>query len=371
MSVTKEQVIEMESLAPKRTAKKRTEDRDSYPRGYLTRGNEPMAVAGPGEKLGPYQKEQIGSEFQYFMSLPPEIRIMVYKCCLLKGTIFVPRNAFTSPVKYKVKYTMAGGRHPSARYKGVPTDWGALYEKKKHIGLICGVSRQVQAEALPIFYGGNRFVFPYGYWVIPNILMIEPPPKQQQQQQQQQHQPPVPTSYEDCPKIGDCIRDLSIAFDARDHDAYGRARLAGEGVVAAAATSKSSGFEAWREQHELQRSLVLHAWRRHLWHCQAMRLDRLRLCFGACYCPLLGCCRLVGAALDELARCGAAPRGRWRHGPPRVVEVVGWKDEGERAAIEEALRRTFRGGGGDNGDGDGDDAAAEIRFIEPDGEALG
>ncbi|KAI4860736.1 hypothetical protein F4820DRAFT_452629 [Hypoxylon rubiginosum] len=343
MSVSEEQDIELESLACEYIAKERTKDRDLCPREYRTRGNELVAVASPGEVLRSYHKEQIATEFHVFMNLPAEVRIMIYKCCLTKGTIFVPRGAFTSRVKYKKKYTMDAQIPPTQteRYRGVPKDWGALYATKKHIGLICGVSRQVQTEALPVFYGQNRFVLPYGYWVIPNILDT----------------PGTLTTPHG--QIGNCMRDISVAFDSRDDEAATRSA-----PLCPPDTDDGHGNvvdqeKFLRDAHDERVARVGYMWRRRIWHLQAMRLDRVRLCFRECKCPM-GCCRLVGMALEELegssSSCFSRP-GRWKFSFPREVEVTGWRGEGERVRIEEALRRTFRG-----------DVPVEITFVEDEGD---
>ncbi|KAI2629929.1 hypothetical protein GGR54DRAFT_650162 [Hypoxylon sp. NC1633] len=68
-----------------------------------------------------------------FMSLPRELRDMIYKLALDLGTIYVPWQDYDG--------------------KSVKRDGG------KPIGLIWGVNKAIQAEAPPFFYRQNRFVF--------------------------------------------------------------------------------------------------------------------------------------------------------------------------------------------------------------------
>ncbi|KAI1772220.1 hypothetical protein F4818DRAFT_444450 [Hypoxylon cercidicola] len=299
-------------------------DRDLCSREDRIPGNGLDAVVGPGDGLGSYHKEDIGAEFHCFMNLPPEIRIMIYKCCLIKGTIFMPRGAFTCRVQYKKKYTTDGRMDPvqAERYRGIPEDWGGLYAAKKSIGLLCGVSRTVQAEALPIFYGQNRFVLPYGLWGIPGLLELPG------------------TSIPPYRNIGGCMRDLGVGFDARDDAVASRSRaicppdLTGEGDAA-------DKMAFWQACHELRRCRVVHAWRCHIWHFQAMELHRLQLCFRECYCPM-GCCRLVRSVMAELEGAERLLPPTWEPPFPKEVEVVGWWNEDEKELIDGTLKRVFR-----------------------------
>ncbi|KAI1763875.1 hypothetical protein GGR53DRAFT_530973 [Hypoxylon sp. FL1150] len=296
----------------------------------------PSLEGTAGNQMPCLQEENpIDADLSLLLSLPGEMRNTIYEYCLVKGTIFMPKGAFTDKVKYKRKYTR-GARIDatrSERYKDIPEDWGALYKAKKRIGLICGVSKQVQAEALYVFYGRNRFVLPYGYWTITNVMVSSGPPLSR------------PDRSEPWNLISRYIRDLSITYDTRSDDLASRSTAmltpSRSRVLSAVEGNGSVADkpEFWREAHDLGVSRVAYAWMRYSWHFQHMQLDRLQLCFRECFCPM-GCCRLARRALDDLARYSAYP-GSWRHPFPREVEVAGWWDEAEREAIQEVLRGVF------------------------------
>ncbi|KAI6084028.1 hypothetical protein F4821DRAFT_262353 [Hypoxylon rubiginosum] len=322
MTVSQQQTMpNSEGLVSGCLAKELTKSWAPYPPDHWTLLNSLSPAAGHEEE------KRTGTEFHLFLSLPAEIRIMIYKLCLIKGTIFLPKGVFTSDVKYKKKYTMppqASLNARTERYRDVPKDWGALYAAKKRVGLICGVSRKIHAEAMPIFYGYNRFVFPYGHWNVPGVLR------------------PLDPTVPPHALIRSHIRDLSVAFDARDDDdvaARGAAifynppsLLDGNGNAA-----DKQGF--WAETHDLRVSRLVNAWRRPIWHCQEMPLNRLALCFRECYCPM-GCCRLIDRVADELVRSNTRP-STWWFPFPREVEITGWRNEVEKELIRGTLQKTF------------------------------
>ncbi|KAI8960973.1 hypothetical protein F5Y11DRAFT_367041 [Daldinia sp. FL1419] len=270
------------------------------------------------------------SEFHGFMYLPPELRDMVYEYRLMKGSVFMPNIVGRFHVRYDIAHIRDYYGELYPRYEGLPHDWETLREKK--IGLICGVSHTIQAEAMSIFYGRNRFVFPYGHIGFPMFY-------------ERMNLPPYR-------HVSNHIRDISHTFDMREEvcSNYNRRyetrfRPDEEEGIDAGLTPMSY----MNQLHDDAKSDVLFAWGERVQDIKCMKLKRLQISLEECYCGT-GCCRLVDAVLDYLV--DTEEIGPWDFGPPKVIEVYGWNDEAEKNEIRESLDKLSS-----------EEASVEIRFI--------
>ncbi|KAI0133863.1 hypothetical protein BJ170DRAFT_678791 [Xylariales sp. AK1849] len=256
------------------------------------------------ETLASHRAKRVGTEFYGFLTLPGEIRRLIYSMALVKGKVFVP-SIETDPElgvrRFTLKNThdLDGQRY--LRYDGLPYDVGNWREKRyKQFGLISGVNKLIQDEATNIFLRGNQFVFPtgnYGHLVC------------------------FSRSYERALCYGRLVRDVSFPFDMRDCVASDiNARYDHEGDDVHPVVS-------FAELHDYRHSYLEKVWARRIKQIRKMELDRLQLTFDECYCES-GCCRKVSWVCDELVR-------DWDVLPPKVIEVVGWLDDDERQKIQE------------------------------------
>ncbi|CAJ2508806.1 Uu.00g138320.m01.CDS01 [Anthostomella pinea] len=271
----------------------------------------------------PEQSKGVGTEFHGFMDLPREIRDMVYAYRLVRGSVFLPNAAGGHVVIYGRWRTRDYYRQPYGRYAGLPADWGEGYASGQHIGLISGVSKTIHQEAAPLFYGGNRFVFPYGNTDFASCYDRVRLPW-----------------YHD---YFDMMRDISITFDMRDqddqatdlecryHSGPGPDEYDDEDAVPPG-TSTSMQLDYMVRLHREKNSTVETQYDERLRHTVGMTLDRLQLSFEECYCGL-GCCRKVNYVLDNLCLLS-----HWEVRPPKLIEVFGWNNETERERIEQELK---------------------------------
>ncbi|OTB09335.1 hypothetical protein M426DRAFT_77949 [Hypoxylon sp. CI-4A] len=257
------------------------------------------------------RRRRIGTEFHGFMYLPIEVRHMIYRYRLVKGTVFIPEG----PEKKQMDLThIEIGDYNGElyqRFEGIPSDWG----RQPSIGLICGVTRTIHAEAMPIFDRLNRFVFPTLGW----------------------------------PGIAPAMRDISCTFDMRQENlsdyeagfAYQEQQQQDRDFRPADREAGDPSFPAFSVTeylaglHNTKLERLGRRWTHVVETMHLRALDRLQLDFQECMCPL-GCCRLVGFVVDLLT--AEDDLAVWRDAPPRVFEILGWKNDKERAVIERSLR---------------------------------
>ncbi|KAF7536618.1 hypothetical protein G7054_g4379 [Neopestalotiopsis clavispora] len=288
------------------------------------------------QRLERLRKQRRGTEFHGFMSLPREIRDIVYRELVVKGTIFPPpRGEDGKTLQCFDKYLANAWGEVSERYAifkddvANRSDWPAISFQ----ALFC-VSKQFHSEVNHVFFRENRFVFPAGDWKWPlylNHTFVLPPLRGFRKEiWDQTHS----------------ITDASYTFDMRDtplSDAENLYQLRFLGRV-------DNRQQPLPQQNVLE---LLHdnKWRilRSRWFIrilsiQNMDMRRLQMAFDESYCAV-GCCRMVEWLCDTLTNLpGDIPwlsEGKWG-GPkgvraPRVIDIFGWRDDEEKTMIEEKL----------------------------------
>lgn len=269
------------------------------------------------------------------MHLPREIRDMIYECRLLKGTIFMPNHRDVYDAKYNLRCMYDFHGRIYQRYEGIPHDWGhqhMISDPSTRNGLICGVSRTVQREAARIFYGRNRFVFPYG-----NIGFD------------------MFYGRVDLPiyrNVGRQLRDVSYTFDMREEgwsDYYHRYSApfrpdeeegVAEGIIPEIFL---------QEMHLTRKDSLASLWEERVQDLKSWALNRLQIDFEECYCGM-GCCRMVDHIVDIMVNFDRV--GPWTFMPPKIIEILGWNDNIEKKMIREALETLSS-----------DERLVEVRFV--------
>lgn len=119
-------------------------------REYWTRRAE-FAVNGNDDKLEAYRKARIGTEFYGFMSLPRELRDMIYRCLCVKGQLYICPEWYNDLLQGPPPHYLAQEERRSGGFKrarlSLPSD-----------ALICGVSKTIQHEASLVYYKGTQIV---------------------------------------------------------------------------------------------------------------------------------------------------------------------------------------------------------------------
>lgn len=298
-----------------------------------------------------------GKQFHRFMDLPLSIRYMIYDLLLIRGKIFIrnsiaggayavtPQNTTPPfsrleeipPVKTSAYYhtiipysrdTYRG--HVRPRY----TDWEAYAQPET--GLLHGVSKAVQDEAERIFWSAkNLFVFPAGQFIVPSSY----------------HSMHSSLLFSDPHSINFAAKAVSYTFDMRDagpvcpYSAREYHRLH-HGPDGPTAFDNLNPADQLRRQHDVLDQQLQAVWDdRCFLITRHLRLDRLQLDFGECYC-VLGCCRKVEYVCAQLANCAGLAalcyRRPFRHGFPAVFEVIGFSDEAEKELIATRLADACR-----------------------------
>ncbi|OTA62220.1 hypothetical protein K449DRAFT_394979 [Hypoxylon sp. EC38] len=269
------------------------------------------------------RRARIGTEFHGFMNLSRELRDMIYTYLVVKGSVFLLN--YPGPMDGNMDINELRCHFQSKdfygntylRYEGMPADLTTGQATRKPIGLICGVSTTVQYEATAMFYGCNRFVFPYGRCNIPAVCPGGPLDTFQ------------------------FLRDVSYTFDMRHikYDPYA-IKYQGEDRHQEDHDPDDSDAEftvacSLRYTiHERLRVEIVSQWRSDLGYFQLLALDRLQLSFDECYCPM-GCCRLIKEATECFLGSYRPSRRKLRL--PRVIEIIGWNDESEKQYINRKL----------------------------------
>ncbi|KAI1141245.1 hypothetical protein F5Y05DRAFT_371833 [Hypoxylon sp. FL0543] len=275
------------------------------------------------------RRARIGSEFHYFLDLPREIRDMIYAYLLVHGSVFLrnyPHGVDDQMDADKLTcfFTYRDYRNNKTyiRYRGIPQPWKGLSRPETPIGLICGVSKEVQREAAAIYYGRNRFVYPYGACNIPAVC---------------------PGG---SPKTFDLLRDVSLTFDKRHVCISPHSRMYEYGHRRDNIDNPRSYL---RRRHRRYFSELKSKWGTMISRVKQLALDRLQLSFEECYCPM-GCCRMVTLATSYIVPGNGATQ--WNDHPPKTIEIVGWDDEYERQYIVEEFEKLRIG-----------DAPVKLRFL--------
>lgn len=175
------------------------------------------------------------------------------------------------------------------------------------VGLISGVCRTVQLEAMTVFYGQNRFIFPFGKTILDDGG------------RHLDHQPQV------C--LVPMLRDISLSFDSRHMEETPheiRQHLVRCGTIA----TRSSEEQTQHISHDQN----AHATNAHGAVIDAVtsltKLRRLQLDFEECFC-VFGCCRQV-VALCNLLHDRMVD-------PPEFIEVLGFMDDVEKNFVKKKL----------------------------------
>ncbi|KAI1799033.1 hypothetical protein F4811DRAFT_565919 [Daldinia bambusicola] len=260
------------------------------------------------------RQRRIGTEFHGFMSLPRELRDMIYSYRLIKTLVLVRGSpddcARCTPAHETMSYQ--GNIYP--RYRGLTRGKTA-----GPIGLICGVSRSVHEEAIAIFYSCNRFVFPCDPRNLPLTRYFRSIGLDLKHSYYSLYNP--------------LVRHVSYAFDMRGVTVrpynFMQWRLSSRLVTGEDHPQLEPATYLMNMHNEAKHTLD-GKWRGILANLSMMELDTLELSFEMCYCPM-GCCRLVDEVLE---RFRTAEFGK---GAPKAVEATGWKSEEEKERMRETL----------------------------------
>ena len=259
----------------------------------------------------------IPTTFHYFLELPREIRNIIYQILLVNGKIFLGRNTPRSVYSDFFKTHLGRNRIPPSfcqhgvRYRYMDHK---LFRISITKGLLQGVSKAIQHEALEMFYSArNHFVLPEGYQL--TVAGIGPP---------QSMEPTLP------------VNSLSIAFDIRQIDDTDSSEWK-ENMCRFLQQDSGINFDQLSRQerlnqvHEYRKERLQDRWVGNVNLIKLhLKMEFLQIDLEECYCPL-GCCRLV----DWI--CGLL--GPFRKGFPGRFEVVGIKDKEEEVMIRERLSR--------------------------------
>lgn len=121
-------------------------------------------------------KQLRGQEFHGFLFLPSEIRDMIYGHALRKGRVIVPNlTRSMRDSRERLWHVESNGGYWYRRYAGLSEDIFTMNDRSlapAPLGLVQGVSRSVHAEATRIYFGGNQFIFPAGYFQRPTYCNL-------------------------------------------------------------------------------------------------------------------------------------------------------------------------------------------------------
>lgn len=294
-----------------------------------------------------HRQRRVGTEFHGFMHLPPEIRNIVYSYLLLKGSVIVPNDVGAG--KFGLVHPWGNHRGKTyERYQGLERQLQALMavnRKRKPMGLIQGVSRTVHAEATRMYFGSNRFILPVGDFLHPSRFnYIDRIIGDDVEEMYNRYSRACEEGTNNAP----LVRDVSYAFDLRDCETNDYDNLCYDDRIRDAVDEGSiTPGEAMRRLHDQKTFSLEEGWVERVDAIQSMSLNRLQLDFEECYCAM-GCCRKVSWLLDRFLYTGTPPGTAdtpenaysmvgWRTGPPRVIEVSGWRNDREEALIREKL----------------------------------
>lgn len=325
-------------------------DIKKYREYHLTRSGDTRADLDPRAELDneeedfrSYQlrvemcRQRWRREFHGFMSLPVEIRDIIYSYALPKGTVIIlpskrPRRII------EVCSNDQGDLY--RRYRGLRDELQDIYRNgHAPLSLIQGVSKKIHDEAARIYFGRNQFIFPTGFFYTPRYCnLIE-----------------AFESHTEAHFLRDAaertnnaplLRDVSYTFDMRDYRGNDYGNLYQDlSLKESIASHTISPAEALQALHDQKARDLEIDWSERILCIKRMTLDRLTLSFDECYCGI-GCCRKVGWVLNLLVHKGPPPGTTedqvycpidWRERPPLVVEVLGVMSRGEKLMAQEKL----------------------------------
>ncbi|KAI1397735.1 hypothetical protein F4819DRAFT_470958 [Hypoxylon fuscum] len=335
MDVSLVQAMQWENPVAAHFANERTKDWKTRLREYWARQNG-LSVAGESvDELEHCRKERIGIEFYGFTSLPREIRDNIYKYLLVKGTVFLPNHYYSTTrcLGCPIDATRTHTGKTYERYKGIPADWDDCEVERRSIALISGVSKAIQDEAEAIYFGYNRFVWPYWSNTVNYAHRYSSNPRQEKRL---------------------CLmRDISVTFDMRETTVDTRTASQTIGPIADLRFNSNESNSIYKQKihGQFQHSLKLE-WRKiaEVALC-FMKLNRLQISFEDCYCPL-GCCRLFEEALNLVI--AVIRRSEHPDKGPRFIEICGWNDQDEKEAAAKIM---------ENGLALADRATTKVEFI--------
>ncbi|KAI3396767.1 hypothetical protein diail_11667 [Diaporthe ilicicola] len=266
-------------------------------------------------------------EFHGFLSLPVEIRDIVYGYVLCKGRVIVPNSGPGTTDLEPVTQVINDEGFFYKRYRGLEKEIDDMeYGRAPNpLGLLQGVSRSIHDEAARIYFGGNHFIFPTGSFERPTYCNLLDHPGRATEGD-------FLRDVKDRTNNALLLRDVSYTFDMRDHPTDDHANLRNGFMTRSEIDSRRvSPRVALQVLHD-QKAMALELdWAERIDSIKRMTLDRLLLTFDECYCAV-GCCRKVEWVLDRFLHKGPPPGTRrehayssidWRERPPLVIEVLG------------------------------------------------
>ncbi|KXJ90503.1 hypothetical protein Micbo1qcDRAFT_176290 [Microdochium bolleyi] len=105
----------------------------------------------------PQREARRGAQFHGFRSLPPELRIMIYKLLLVKDRFIVMDER--------------------------PGSLSPRFNNRITAGLLLGVSKDIQDEAEACFFKNNEFLLPAELWRAPDVFSLRRTVTTRQKQQ--------------------------------------------------------------------------------------------------------------------------------------------------------------------------------------------
>lgn len=291
-----------------------------------------------------HRQSRVGTEFHGFLQLPSEIRNIVYGFLLPKGTYVMLNDGNRVGFDWQ---DVGGDTYD--RYRGLEKVLRVLLFRRtrKTLGLLQAVSRVVHTEATGLFFGGNRFIFPYGDCSCPSFFnsLVDIASDDVQLMDRR-----FRSRSERGMNNATLVRDVSYTFDMRDLVVSDYQNLCyNDTLKDDIDQAKISSREALLRLHDLKTYKLGVIWAERVDCIKWMTLDRLQLSFDECYCGV-GCCRKVEWVLDLFLNTGPLPGTGdddeeaysmldWKARPPLVIECVGWKTAREAELIREKLGR--------------------------------
>ncbi|KAL1870873.1 hypothetical protein Daus18300_004962 [Diaporthe australafricana] len=285
-------------------------------------------------------RKQRRHEFHGFMSLPVEIRDIIYSYVLPKGTVvMVPCER---PLAI-IEHCRSNHGDLYRRYRGLRIRFEDFHRNNRApLSLVQGVNKAIHDEAARIYFGKNQFIFPTGFIRYPSYCNL----LDSQGISERHTEASFLRDAADRTNNAPLLRDVSYAFDMRDHRGVDYENLCQDiSLKEAIASHTMSRADALQALHDQKARDLEMDWSERILNIKRMTLDRLALSFDECHCPI-GCCRKVGWVLDLLLHKGPPPGTTedqvycpidWRERPPLVVEVLGVMSRRERLMAQEKL----------------------------------
>lgn len=240
-------------------------------------------------------KPDAGHNVFPFLSLPAEIRNMIYEYSLVRGKVYTARKM---PYHWK--------RQPKKQAM-----WLAYNSPKSHLPVVAllGINTHIRAEAQGVFYSQNTFVITLG--------------------DEDTESPLLPL------KASVHFRSVELIFSCFDWNEQDLIEDY-EGSIGFLPFSEEEAARRGRQEafHDVRLEALLHEhWEfgsERYSYLSNSRLEHLTIDIEEAYCPT-SCCRLAEVVVSDLRAW------QWLHGLASNVEIIGAYDKLEHSNLREIL----------------------------------